>query len=77
MGLEKLIAESGFTRKQILDAYIDGFACTSCRLEPENHKIGVLQKAYKLGKNHYYVGDDIRKIDLMSDDDIILEILKE
>lgn len=61
-------------KKLLLEVYKQGFT-DSFISDPTMSRL--ITKAYQLGWNHSIIGDDLRSVDYLSEDEIIELILKE
>jgi len=62
--------------KKLLKAYMKGFNDYSVDIPKFKYFNQRMQKAYNLGVQHFIIGDDVRSVDYLSDEQI-LKLIKE
>jgi DnaJ-class molecular chaperone len=61
------------TNEEILEWYMKGFSSQDDK-EKEIPQEGILEIAFNMGMSHFQLGDDVRSVDYLSEDEILMNI---
>lgn len=62
------------TDNELLDYYMWGFTDELEGEQPTFFKDDLADKAYRLGRDHAIIGDDVRSVDYLSNEEILTQI---